>query len=97
MANIFYSIKCNVNQLLMRHDASLGGVLLSISDLAFSGQTDEMAYGAIVDDSPLIHFNLTAQGIMFRPRVGLEVTGHVTKVFHVSTIVSDAAVNALFL
>ncbi len=87
MANIFHSIRCNVYQLLMRHDASLGGVLLSISNLAFSGQKDDRAYGTIVDDSPYIHFNLTAKGIVFRPRVGLKVTGIVTKVFHGLTVV----------
>ncbi len=91
MANIFHSIRCNVYQLLMRHDASLGGVLLSISNLAINGQKDERAHGTIVDDSPHIHFNLTAKGIVFRPRIGLKVTGIVTKVFYGFTVVVVAA------
>ncbi len=97
MGNIFHSIRSNVYQLLMRHDANLGGVLLSISDLAFSGEKDERAYGSIVDDSHHIHFSLTAKGIVFRPRVGLEVTGIVTKVFHGFTVVIATTIVLLFL
>ncbi len=97
MGNILHSIRCNVYQLLMRHDSNLGGVLLSISDLTFSEEKDERAYGSIVTDSHYIHFSLTAKGIVFRPRVGLEVTGIVTKVFHDFTLVIATAIVVLFL
>jgi DNA-directed RNA polymerase subunit E'/Rpb7 len=78
LADVFKAIRANVYQLLMRYNESVGGVILSLSDVKFPDSAETC--GRIVDEKPHVHFSLTAKSVVFRPLPGSMLVGTVTKV-----------------
>lgn len=73
-------IRSLLHSLLLRYDAKLGGVLLSLEDDATILPIDSdksrgasLVGGRIIDDLPYVHYRFQVHGLVFCPRVGMKV------------------------
>ena len=78
-------IKSLLHSSLLRYDAKLGGVLLSLEDDAkllplkddetrnSRGGSKGRMGGRIIDDLPYVHYRFQVHGLVFCPRVGMKV------------------------
>ena len=71
-------IKKQMNLLLFRYSNELKGVLLNYSD-EFKFKT-ETPYARIIGEFPWLHVHIRTKCLVFKPQVGLMVSGNVTKV-----------------
>ncbi|KAL7505992.1 hypothetical protein ACHAXN_006412 [Cyclotella atomus] len=83
-------IRSLLHSLLLRYDAKLGGVLLSLEDDAKILPIDSdnkdgyhrrggasLVGGRIIDDLPYVHYRFQVHGLVFCPKVGMKLKGQV--------------------
>ncbi|KAL3798919.1 hypothetical protein ACHAWO_013036 [Cyclotella atomus] len=81
-------IRSLLHSLLLRYDAKLGGVLLSLEDDAKILPIDSdnkdgyhrrggasLVGGRIIDDLPYVHYRFQVHGLVFCPKVGMKLKG----------------------
>lgn len=85
-------IRSLLHSLLLRYDAKLGGVLLSLEDDAKilpidsdnkdgyhrRGGASSLVGGRIIDDLPYVHYRFQVHGLVFCPKVGMKVCINIT-------------------
>ena len=84
LGNVRAGVDCVLASYLMKYREDINGVMLSFSDV-------ELAQGsARVGDMAMMHFDVRAQALVFRPAVGMLLQGVVAKVAgdHIGLLVS---------
>lgn len=82
LSSVSDKIRALLHTLLLRYDANLGGVLLSLQndakllplDQNGVGDRGGLIGGRIIDDLPYIHYRFQVRGLVFCPRVGMKVS-----------------------
>mmetsp|Transcript_20482 Transcript_20482/g.19708 ORF Transcript_20482/g.19708 Transcript_20482/m.19708 type:complete len:305 (-) Transcript_20482:350-1264(-) len=100
LSHLTKALNQSMRNLLLRYYASFGGVLLSFENLEIISKTnDGLQCGVVFNEMPHMNFMVRVDVLLFRPDVGIKLTGSVNESFpsHVGLLVHslfNAMVNA---
>ncbi len=71
------AVKKQLNDMLFRYNDSVGGVILTYSDVKFQKGKE---YGKIIGEQPHIHIDILTKLLVFQPTLGMVIEGQIIKV-----------------
>jgi len=75
LSDLFAGIDVQLNKYLLKYNESMGGVVISYSDVEVLQRCGKILY-----DNPFIHFYIAAKFLVFSPSIGSNLVGTVNKV-----------------
>lgn len=90
LSNLPNSLNQSMRNLLLRYYSCFGGVILSFENLEIISKTnDGLKCGLIWNELPHINFSVKVDVLLFRPDVGMKLTGSINESFpsHVGILV----------
>ena len=76
-ANPLEAVRQQLNTLLFKFSDKLDGVPLSYGDLKFPAGKES---GRFIADQPWVHIDVLSDVLIFRPSVGIRISGKISKV-----------------